>query len=218
VARKRGMALYVRTKAACTAIEVSVFNPRLNRSYNECDEWRAKVLDEIMRVKPEIVLIAHSSRHSPMASDKVQRLFGSSRLAALAEGERSTIRRIASTGAKVVMIADTPWLPVDPIECLLQNQRKTEACRWPEQEVFQSASPWSFNHEDPPPGVAIIDMSDAPCWGGFCYAANKEHLIMRDRHHLAPAFATSLAGKFDRRLKKALANSSVSQSAFHQTR
>ncbi len=95
-----------------------------------------KLLDEIEQLKPEIVLIAHASHHTPAGPDGVKRLSGSARLATLAQGERALIERISATGAQVVMIADTPMLPVDPLDCLLQNSGRTDLCRWPKQNVF----------------------------------------------------------------------------------
>jgi hypothetical protein len=204
VAKKRHMALHLRTKDACLVMETPLLSAKLGRVLNECGQWRVKLLDEIEQLKPEVVLIAYASHHTPAGPDGVKRLSGSARLTALAQGERALIERIAATGAQVVMIADTPMLPVDPLDCLLQNSGRTDLCRWPKQNVFHEPSPWSFSHDSPPVGVGIVDMTDAICRGDFCYAASDDYVIMRDEHHVTASFGASLAGKFDRRLKKAL--------------
>jgi hypothetical protein len=204
VAKKRRMALHLRTKDACLVIETPLFSSKLGRALNECDAWRVKLLDEIEQLKPEIVLIAHASHHTLAGPGGTRPLASSARLAALAEGERAMIERITATGAQVVMIADTPMLPASPLDCLLENTGRTDLCRWPKQKVFHDPSPWSFSHDSPPVGVGIVDMTDVFCKDDFCYAATNDYVTMRDQHHLTASFGASLAGKFDRRLKKAL--------------
>ena len=51
VAAKHGFALFPRTKSTCSVADVLVLNKKLGRAYRECDRWRARVLDEIERVK-----------------------------------------------------------------------------------------------------------------------------------------------------------------------
>jgi peptidoglycan/LPS O-acetylase OafA/YrhL len=202
VAERYGFALYLRTKSACTATEVPLFHERFRRRYHECEEWRAKVLKEIEQLKPELVLIAESShRSTPMRPKTGQLLIGEGRVSALAEAERRTIQRIAAAGSRVAMIVDTPLLPRDPIDCLVQNSTQTELCRWLERDVLPLRRfPWSFNHDNPPRGVTVIDLSDHLCWGGFCYAANRDHVIMRDDNHVTASFSASLGDAFAQRL------------------
>jgi len=207
MAKKYGMRLSMRTKSSCAAVEVPLFNHRLRRHYHECDAWRSNLMAEIEETKPEVVIIAHSSRHRPLTPDLTERLSGAARLSALAAAERAMIRRITATGAKVVMIADTPWLPEDPVDCLSKNSGRTQACRWPVRDLFRDSSPWSARHESPPAGVAVVDMTDVICPDGFCYAADSQHVIMRDRHHLTASYVGSVAQDFDRRLEQALGRS-----------
>jgi hypothetical protein len=200
-ADKYDLQLYLRTKSACSVVKVPLFLKRLGRAYHECDQWTDRVLEEIERIKPKIVIIALSSRHEPVRPGTRDRLTGAERLAALAQSEHNTIERIAATGARVVMVADTPWLPEDPIDCLIENSRRTWLCRWPEQDVLpRNGFPWSFEHDKPPPGVNVVDLSDKLCWDGFCYAANDTHVIMRDRDHLTASFATTLGAILAERL------------------
>ncbi len=184
-----------------------VFNHRLRRHYHECDAWRSTLMTEIEQLKPEIVIIAQSSRYRPLAPDLTERLAGAARLSALAAAEKETIRRIAATGTAVVMIVDTPWLPEDPVDCLLESSGKSKPCRWPVHDLVQDSFPWSFKHDNPPTGVAIVDMTDVICPDEFCHAADDQHVIMRDEHHLAASYVGSLATEFDRRLELALGHS-----------
>ena len=201
-AEKYDLALYSRTKSDCMVAEVSVFSRRLGRIYHECDQWRARVLEEIERIRPEMVIIGLSStRQAPVRPGTSDQWTGAERLAVFAEVERKMIKRIAATGAQLVMIADTPTLPADPLDCLVESGGSTWRCRWPEQETLpRNGFPWSFKPDKPPPGVTVIDFSDQLCWNGYCYAANETHVIMRDTHHVTAAFSATLSDVLEQRL------------------
>ncbi len=205
VAEKYDLALYSRTKSTCSVADISVINKKLGRVYHECDEWRARVLEEIEQVKPDMVLIGLSSRHIPVRPGTNEQLEGEERRLALAEAERRTIGRIVAAGVQVVTIADTPWLPKDPVDCLIKNSRRTWLCRWPKNEALErDRFPSSFSHDRPPQGVTVIDLSDQFCWDGFCHAANESQVIMRDKHHLTASFAASLSVALEQRLRGVL--------------
>ena len=201
-AEKYDLALYSRTKSDCMVAEVSVFSRRLGRIYHECDQWRARVLEEIERIRPEMVIIGLSStRQAPVRPGTSDQWTGAEKLAVFAEVERKMIKRIAATGAQLVMIADTPTLPADPLDCLVESGGSTWRCRWPEQETLpRNGFPWSFKPDKPPPGVTVIDFSDQLCWNGYCYAANETHVIMRDTHHVTAAFSATLSDVLEQRL------------------
>jgi hypothetical protein len=192
VANDQGFALYVRTKSSCSTVPISVISSKLGRIYHECDEWRERVLNEIERVKPELVLVGLISNYRPLRPGTEQPLAGEQRLAALVEAERKMIARIAATGARIGLFADTPWLPEDPLECL--SKRPAAHCRWPADKVLShDGFPWSLQGGRPSPGVSVLDFSDQLCWDGFCRAANDRFIMMRDVHHIASAFSASLS-------------------------
>jgi len=204
-AKKHGLALYARTKSSCIVTSLQLRNKQLGRIYHECDQWRSQVLEEIERMRPEVVLIGSKSRYRPIRPGSSKQLTGKQRLAALAKAEREMLNRIAATGAQVVMIADIPELPDDPLDCLLENKDSTRLCKWPKKQVLPpNRFPWSFEHDKPPRGVHVLDLSDKLCWDGFCHAANDTHVIMRDRRHVTHSFAATLAPVLEQRLTRVL--------------
>ena len=203
LAMDHGMALRSRTKSACPSIDVAINNPRWKRPYSECATWRETVLAEIERLHPEIVIVANSSRHQVIGADG--KLLGdAARAAALREGEQRTIARIRNAGAEVVLLADTPWLPADPVECLLSKSGHTQDCKWPASDVLKGRSPWSVDAAAAPAGVRVIDLTDNVCRDGFCYAASDTVALMRDRHHLAASYVLTLVPVLEERLGGAL--------------
>ena len=98
VANNQGFALYVRTKVSCSTLPISVSERKPGRTYYECDAWRERVLNEIDRVKPDLVLIGLISNIRPLVPGTKEPLTGERRLASLAEAESKMIARIAATG------------------------------------------------------------------------------------------------------------------------
>lgn len=201
LAKGLGFALYARTKSACITAPVAVFNRKLGRRYYECEEWRERLFREIEDVKPELVLIGLSSRHLPLRPGTDEQLEGDERLAALAEAERKMIARIIATGARVGLLADTPWLPENPLECLSEHKESLAECRWKEEKAIQQDGfPWSLKSGEAPPGVRVLDLRDQFCWDGYCHAATDRFIIMWDGHHMTRAFSASLSEVLTQRL------------------
>ena len=186
VAEKYGLALYVRTKVSC-----NFYGEGVSR---ECEKWRAKVVAEIERTRPDIVIMALFSGERPW------RTLSKYQLHNLANAERKTIQRITTAGAQLFMISDTPAFEDNPLDCLFNNRNLESTCRWPLQQSLPSDGfPWSFSRR-PPPGVGIIDLSDRFCWDAFCYAANDDVIIMRDTHHITATFSETMGPVFAQRL------------------
>jgi hypothetical protein len=201
LAKAIGASLYVRVQPACLASPVPIFNHRPGRSDTECLQWSEQVLSEIERMRPEIVFIGQASRYQPAQPVTHERLEGQERLAALSRAEKKMIERIVAAGAHIVMFVDTPRFPADPLKCLMKNRNNTSLCQWPEHEaVFSDPFPWSFSHDQPPPGVSVIDLTDQVSWDGFCHAANDTQVLMRDKGHLTASFAATLADTLEKRL------------------
>ncbi len=205
-AKDQGFALYGRAKSACITAPVTVFNKVLGRAYRECDVWRERLLAEIERVKPELVLIGLISQYSPLRPGTDEPLTGEERLAALADAERKMVERIVATGARVGLFADTPALPESPLHCLFAHKGHLWRCRWPADKALpRNGFPWAFKQGALPRGVLVLDFSDQICWDGFCHAANDDQVIMRDKSHIAPDFSASLSELLAQRLAPLLA-------------
>ena len=49
LAKERNWRLVGLTKAACPPAEVHIYNASLRRAYRECDEWRERMLERIVK-------------------------------------------------------------------------------------------------------------------------------------------------------------------------
>lgn len=208
IAEKSGKALYVRTKNSCATADVALFLQAAKREYVECEVWRRKVLEEIERERPSVVVLGNFSFYMPFDRSTGSVVPEDDRLAVLAAAERRVIDRIQAIGARVVLLADTPRLPGDPIDCMLTNVRREDVCRWPREAVLKDRSPWIFgldedleNRRFSPP---IVDLADEICRNGWCAAARNNTIVMRDKHHITATFARTLTVALAVRLDHAL--------------
>jgi peptidoglycan/LPS O-acetylase OafA/YrhL len=198
IAAKRGFALVNRTKSACAAIDVAVKNIRWKREYTECASWRARVLEDIEREQPEMVVLANSSAHRPYLVDQDRVAEGTEAAKLLAAGEARTIARVLAAGSRVILMADLVWLAEDPIDCLVSHPGNPKACRWQaDRSLPDLRSPWSTQAGKPPSGVQVIDLLDVICPQGQCLAATRDVVVLRDRHHLTASYAAGLADSLD---------------------
>jgi len=191
MAAERNMKLYSRTKSACASIDIRQWNQTWKREYTECSVWRSKIMDEIERVKPDIVVLANSSRHGPI-DENGDYITGQRKITALKEAELRTIERIRAAGSQVLLIQDTPWHTFDPFVCLEENTGNTNDCRTEISEALRTNSPWSIDGESNVPGVHLLDMNKHFCDEEFCYVANDDHIMVRDKHHVSKMYSEAL--------------------------
>lgn len=191
LANEKGLKLYSRTKSSCASVDIKLWNNNWKREYTECNAWRDKVMHEIKRIKPDIVVLANASRLKPIDGGG-NRLEGQERIEAFREAERATIERIRQTGSKVLLIQDTPWHSFDPFSCLQENKGSTENCRTPVSEALSTNSPWSVNINLDVQGVYVLEMNEHFCDKEYCYVANEEFVLVRDKHHVSKIYSLAL--------------------------
>lgn len=200
IANKQGIALYPRTKSACPPIDARVWHRKWKREYTECAIWRKGVYEEITRIRPDFIVLAYSSRYKPL-DGAGKRLSGKAREEALMAAEQRTIKYLRQQGAKIIFMEETPWHTFDPLTCLAANPRKSEKCRTRQDAALKYRTPMSFTRDGAlPDDLAVIDMNDMLCKRGYCYAADDEHVIFRDRHHLTKTYGEFLTDELWRRM------------------
>jgi peptidoglycan/LPS O-acetylase OafA/YrhL len=193
-ATRQGYALYSRTKSSCIGIDVPVLNPQWKREYHECAEWRAAVFDEIEREKADIVVLANASNLTAYLPEAGELASAEDSAALLAAGEARSIEWLLAQGTRVVLMADMPWFPRDPLDCLVANPRASGNCDVPWAESWKPLrSPWSPGRFDWDDRVTVIDARDELCTDTSCAVAGPDMVFFRDRHHMTATFAATLS-------------------------
>ena len=162
VADDRGWRLIAITKSGCPFVGVTVWIKPLKREYRECDAWRSAVAARIAAEHPD-VLVTAASRGYQVVDDAGRHPFAES-LDAWRAGLTETLRNSGAGAAHVVLLADTPRLLADPVECLAAAERSSMRARPPGRSSWTRStcgsrllqpktrrSPWSTR----PTGSAI---------------------------------------------------------------
>lgn len=201
-AQQLGWRLVVRTKSSCPPYEATLWNSEYRREFYECETWQGKVLDEIARARPSLVIAASFSGYDlvdpanggPIKISQAQAAAGEQRLASdLLRGAQS-----------VVFLRDNPNFPVAPVRCAANYPGHEEKCQWSLASVLPNPRfPVAIGSLDP--RVQVVDLAPDICEGGICKAVQNGEVEYRDEHHLTASAAILLAPKFVEILKHAAA-------------
>ena len=190
VATRRGWRLVALTRAACTAADVA-YEPR-------CDEWRAAALRRIERVeRPDLVLVGTSTTSPRGVSVEGERLDRERSEAVLEEGYRRTLARVRGSGARVLVLADTPRSPRDVAECVAEHPDRLHECAFPDNRRPEGQFDVRAARAE---GVRTVEAARLLCPDGLCRAVIGNALVFRDTNHLSASFVATMDAWFERHL------------------
>jgi peptidoglycan/LPS O-acetylase OafA/YrhL len=179
------------TKSACTPADVTVVNPTFGRAYTECDAWRAKAFDQIAAAHPALVVMAMSRTYAiPVGG-------GSATVAERPDlwdvGIAASLRRLAQSASRVVLLGDTPRSRLDPPACLSKHLDDVLACTTPSSKAIDPARTSTDRSLASAAGATFVDPTPWVCPSEPCPVVIDNYLVFRDSHHLTTPFATALA-------------------------
>jgi len=149
----------------------------LKRVYVECEIWRAKVLEFIGELKPDVVVIGSRATISAVDSS----------------GLRETVQRIRDIGSKVVFMAETPTMSSAVPDCLAQYASNIQFCGANpfEAELGAPARIAEINGAEQA-GAIIFDSTPWLCTAETCPAVISKIVVYRDDNHLTNTYALTL--------------------------
>lgn len=116
------------------------------------------------------------------------------------EGTARVLARLSPAATRIVLLADTPALPFDGPDCLMQNALRPA---WPEggqscKSKAENADAATIRHAlqaatSRLPNVEFVDMGPHVCPNGICRAELDGWVTYRDSQHLSGRFAKALA-------------------------
>jgi peptidoglycan/LPS O-acetylase OafA/YrhL len=188
IAQRHGWRLISLTRSSCSPAAMPVYNPRLKRPYVECDLWRQWALNRIRALRADLVVIASKSEYPAMSGGPVPAL---ERRWPLAWGALFGALRVAA--ARVVLMADTPLMDRNPLDCLTAHGTDITAC---DEEVgdTQRHPEWraGMRYAARRSGVPVLDPTPWLC-SLRCPLVVGDLLVYRDTNHLTSAYAESLS-------------------------
>ena len=191
-----GWRVVVLTKSACPAVNEPVYYDRIHAFYTVCSDWRGKAIHAIIALHPDIVLMVSTS-YKFTDSQWIN-------------GTRSVLRGLVRTVGEVLIMAPTPELGFNGLNCLSANaawpawlprvrqcinaRSVADAQRF--RTLFeQAAMPFA--------NVRVIDLQSSVCPDGVCRAQLRGRIVYRDARHLTASFVRSLAPELEGRIGEA---------------
>jgi hypothetical protein len=190
IAAKQHWRLLARTKSGCPAPDVTIFNKGLKRAYDECDAWRAAVLDEIASTHPALVVVAGTRTDSLVDRGSGARIDPAKAPAEWQAGWSRTLATLQKDGVETAVLRDTPWPGRDVPACVQQHRAKPSAC-----DLSRSALDSPAYDVGTAKGVATahpVDLSPLLCDATRCPVTLGKYLVYRDTSHLTATFAAAL--------------------------
>lgn len=176
----------VLTKSSCPMVDEDFYYKRIGQNYQVCTDWRNALLDELDKLKPDVIIMGSASTYGFSEAQWV-------------EGTSRILERLSNTAKTVFVIPGTPNLGFDGPGCISRNfapdtgSIDREACLG--KSRMQHIGPVSgflgqaANHFA---NVHLLDLNDLVCPGGDCYAVNEKGVVVfRDSQHLTDSFVQS---------------------------
>lgn len=196
-----GWRLLVLTKSSCPMVDEPFFYSRIGREYKICATWRKRALDQIVSLKPDMVLI----------SSAINRQFTKSQWI---DGTSKVLARLSPAVGHVYLLRDTPKLPFDGPNCLaehagrpawfdLQRVCRTQINNPHADQVFQ----WLGQAANHFANVSLLNLDSSICPKGICSAEHDGTVVFRDSQHLTASFAASLGPVLAEKLNIVTSNS-----------
>jgi hypothetical protein len=192
LAMQRGWRLVSLTKTGCPPVAQTVWNAMLKRAYRECDAWIPLALSRVATEAPALVVVA-SARDYQVMGDGGRRPL-SDRPAAWRDGLATVLAAVDRDSDRVVLLADTPRLGEDPVECLA-SQDLIERCPSPRSEMVDAGYTDLEAHAASQAGVGFVAATDWLCTPDVCPLVMGDHLLYRDPQHLTASFVVTLADR-----------------------
>jgi SGNH domain (fused to AT3 domains) len=204
LAKEHNWRLVGLTKGACPPAEVSRYESALSREYSECDAWRERTLKRIAeKERPSVVVT--SMRNPYRVLEDGERLGREASNKVLEEGYASTLEKLRSSGAEVVVIKDIPHPHKNIPECVSEALDRLQDCAIPRSKAF-NYSPVNARAAAKVEGVHFIDPTPVLCLEKSCPAVIGDALVYRNGAHLTPTYARTLAPWLGERLPKQIAS------------
>ena len=196
-AKKVGWRLEMENKSACALPDVPVWERRLRRTFDECIAWREALMKRIARTKPDIVFVGLSRDYDLWDNGRIVQSiqamgYWQQKLTELLETIHQSVPR-------VVLLAETPFLNYDPIDCLADPDISN--CDPAKSLVLDDAYARLEAAAAADAGAELLSINGLLCPGATCPVVADDIVVLRDKHHLTASYMEHLAAPIGRILE-----------------
>ena len=202
VAKENKWKLLSLTMSACTPADIPAYNPGTASLMQNCPIWRSASITKIIATHPYLILVTGTSGFATAVNGK--EVAGDTRTAMYVAGMKRTIAQLKTSGAKVVMMSDTPALAQDPLVCLSEHPNSTLACSTPVAQAISNNWIAVETRIASSAAVPLIKPQMWVCPTDPCPVVIGKILTYFDIGHLTATFSQALAGQLKAAIDTAL--------------
>ncbi|MDT0203655.1 SGNH hydrolase domain-containing protein, partial [Nocardioides sp. AE5] len=170
---------------------------RSGAPYTNCADWNDQVLDEVLDLKPDLLL--NSQRSNAALTDPTDPDSGDSDAMVDAVAERW--QQLADVGIPVATIVDNPTPDLTVYECVADNPDDLAKCTFDRDEGTRtSAAPVQRAAAERVDNVTLIDLNDYICPDEQCVPVIGNVLVYRQTSHLTDTYARTLEPELRKQL------------------
>ncbi len=193
------------TKRGCPAADVSVYSAVnrdvLDAPYPECNTWRANALQYIVDLHADLVVFPMLTRRGMVGHR------GSDALREWGAGLGRTLDTVGASGAKLLVIGDTPKSNGDNIpNCVSSHPLDVAPCGNSRAKAVLGERLAVLAEAAPAHHATYVDPSNWFCTDTFCPAVIGSLVVYRDDSHLTDSYARYRAPQIADAIRFALAN------------
>jgi hypothetical protein len=187
VARRRHWQLRFFGKPGCPIPDITVWSQRDGRAFTECDRFRTFAEGQIVASRPDLVLVTSQSYIQKTAPDQTVTA------TEWQGGLTRTLEAVRRSGARVVVIGDTPVLARSGPECLAAHARNIVTCFTTRAMATERVWIGAELAAARATGSGYVPVLPWLC-GGVCTPVIGDVLVYRNRFDLTATCARMLNG------------------------
>ncbi|MCU7924359.1 MAG: acyltransferase [Candidatus Thiodiazotropha sp. (ex Dulcina madagascariensis)] len=185
----------VLTKSSCSMVDEEWFYQKIGRIYQVCTEWRNAVLDEMDKLKPDIIIIGSASTYGFSETEWI-------------EGSARVLKRLEKAAGTIFVIPGTPSLGFDGPGCISRHLSSggsidSRACLAKDRlKQVEPVTHYLEQAADRFSNVHVLSLNDLVCPDTYCNAVNKDGVVVfRDNQHLTDAFVRAQVPAIQARIR-----------------
>lgn len=187
IAKKNNYQLIPFTKSGCSMTDIKHFNPLLKRDYTECYSYRTATMEEITKIKPDIIVTTELIYQNSTP-----------------ETYSTFLQKLQSMSNQVVKLTDTPRPTQNIPECLAKNATDIIKCSFSIENGNNNGGQEKEKETKIANdlGVNVIDTTNWFCLDKVCPSVSDNIIIYNDDSHISDSYIKYLEDIVDNQLFK----------------
>ncbi len=175
------------TKSSCPFVLLEL-NP-------DCDLWISNVLREIIKDRPNMVIIAN------LTNGKYLNFYADDTYASLWISRFDPLLQKISGLTKILIIEDTPYSSIDTSECLIS--RSQEDCNFSFNQSKLTSRIKSYANAN---NFSYVSFKDRLCFNSVCKSGDSTINYYRDENHISVSLSAKFGPSLNEYLQRLIAN------------